>query len=79
MCPECNGLGTRLEVDPELFYDPDKTINEGAVAHGGDCKKGHGGRYRIAKQIVEQFGHNLDTKWKDSQRNARMQSSTRCK
>jgi excinuclease ABC subunit A len=66
MCPECNGLGTRLEVDPELFYDPDKTINNGAVRTWGEIvKKGHGGRYKIAKQIVEQFGFNLDTKWKE--------------
>ncbi len=66
MCPECNGLGTRLEVDPELFYDPDKTINQGAVRTWGEiAKKTGGGRYKIAKQIVEQYGHNLDTKWKD--------------
>jgi excinuclease ABC subunit A len=35
MCPECNGLGTRLEVDPDLFYDPDKTIIQGAVRTWG--------------------------------------------
>lgn len=65
MCPECNGLGTRLEVDPELFYDPDKTINQGAVRTWGEiAKKRNGGRHKIAKQIVEQYGHNLNTKWK---------------
>ena len=31
-CPECDGLGTKLELDPELIVpDPTKTISEGAV------------------------------------------------
>jgi len=64
MCPECNGLGTRLEVDPDLFYDPDKTINEGAVRTWGPLtKKKKSGRYKVAIQIVEQFSHDLNTPW----------------
>ena len=32
-CPTCDGLGTRLEVDPELVVpDPDLSIDEGAIA-----------------------------------------------
>lgn len=32
-CPECHGLGTRMEVDPELVVpDPAKSIDEGAIA-----------------------------------------------
>ena len=32
MCPECNGLGTRLEMDPDLIIpDRTKSIREGAV------------------------------------------------
>jgi excinuclease ABC subunit A len=32
MCPECNGLGTRLEMDPDLIVpDRTKSIREGAV------------------------------------------------
>ncbi|EFQ84121.1 excinuclease ABC, A subunit [Aeromicrobium marinum DSM 15272] len=31
-CPECHGLGTRMEVDPELVVpDPGKSIDEGAI------------------------------------------------
>jgi excinuclease ABC subunit A len=31
-CPTCHGLGTRMEVDPELIVpDPDKSIDEGAL------------------------------------------------
>ncbi|MDI6606117.1 MAG: excinuclease ABC subunit UvrA, partial [Candidatus Omnitrophota bacterium] len=32
-CPECNGLGTKLEFDPDLVIpDKNKSINEGAIA-----------------------------------------------
>lgn len=30
-CPVCTGLGTRLEVDPELVFNPSLTIAEGAI------------------------------------------------
>ncbi len=31
MCPECNGLGRKLQPIPEKFYDPSKSLNEGAL------------------------------------------------
>ncbi len=32
-CPVCQGLGTRLQVDPDLVIpDPDKTLADGAIA-----------------------------------------------
>jgi excinuclease ABC subunit A len=30
-CPVCTGLGNRLEVDPELVFNPNLTLAEGAV------------------------------------------------
>ena len=30
-CPVCTGLGTRMEVDPELVFNPNLTIAEGAI------------------------------------------------
>jgi excinuclease ABC subunit A len=30
-CPVCTGLGSRLEVDPDLVFNPNLTINEGAI------------------------------------------------
>lgn len=30
-CPTCTGLGSRLEVDPELVFNPNLTIIEGAI------------------------------------------------
>ena len=32
-CPECSGIGTKMEVDPELVVpDPDKSLDDGAIA-----------------------------------------------
>ena len=30
-CPTCTGLGSRLEVDPDLVFNPNLTISEGAI------------------------------------------------
>ncbi|MBN2394791.1 MAG: excinuclease ABC subunit UvrA, partial [Anaerolineae bacterium] len=40
MCPECNGLGTKLEVDPSLIiHDPTLSILDGAVRWYGNVRK----------------------------------------
>jgi excinuclease ABC subunit A len=66
MCPDCNGLGTMVEFDPELFVDPDKTLHEGGVRSWGElAKKRDSGIYSAATQITRQFGHDLDTRWVD--------------
>jgi excinuclease UvrABC ATPase subunit len=31
MCPECNGLGQKLGFDGTKFYDPSKSLREGAI------------------------------------------------
>jgi excinuclease ABC subunit A len=72
MCPECNGLGTRVEFDPELFYDPERTLHEGGMRAWGElAKKKKSGTYQAAKQIVEQFGHDLDTPWRELSKECR--------
>jgi len=66
MCPECNGLGTKVEFDPALFIDPDKTVGEGAVRTWGEVyKKQKSGIYKVSQQILNQFGHDLDTPWRE--------------
>ncbi|MBU0494544.1 MAG: excinuclease ABC subunit UvrA [Chloroflexi bacterium] len=65
MCPECNGLGTQFEFTPERFVDPDKTLHEGGVRTWGELrKKTSSGTYKVAQQIVSQFGEDLDTPWR---------------
>ncbi len=66
MCPECNGLGTKIEFTPDLFIEPDKSLHEGGVRTWGELqKKKSSGTYQVVKQIVEHFGQDLDTPWRD--------------
>jgi len=66
MCPECNGLGTKVEFDPNRFVDPDKSLHEGGVRTWGELrKKQSSGMYHVAQSIVERFGHDLDTPWRE--------------
>jgi excinuclease ABC subunit A len=66
MCPECNGLGTKVEFDPDRFVDPDKSLHEGGVRTWGELgKKQSSGTYKIVKQIVDHFGQSMATPWRD--------------
>jgi excinuclease ABC subunit A len=66
MCPECNGLGTKFEFDPDRFVDPDRTLHEGAVRTWGElARKKDSWTYGAANQIMKHFGCDLDTRWRD--------------
>ena len=66
MCPECNGLGTKVEFDPERFVNPERSLHDGGVLTWGELsKKKRSGTYKAAKQIVEEHGYDLDTPWRD--------------
>lgn len=34
MCPDCNGIGRKIDVDLEKFLDRSKSLNEGAILFG---------------------------------------------
>jgi excinuclease ABC subunit A len=62
-CPDCTGLGTKLEVDPELVVsDPAKTLAEGAI---GPWSGGHFSDYfvRLIEALGDAIGFNIDTPW----------------
>ena len=67
MCPECNGLGFRNEMDPRLVVpDTTKTLHEGAlVPYQGPLTRRDGWNYQIVTQVAEACGFDLDTPWKD--------------
>jgi excinuclease ABC subunit A len=66
MCPDCNGLGTKIEFDPALFVHPERSVGEGAVRTWGEVnKKRNSGIFQAATQILEHFGHDMRTPWKD--------------
>jgi excinuclease ABC subunit A len=62
-CPDCTGLGTRMEVDPELIVpDPAKSLDEGAIA---PWSGGHVSDYfaRLVEALGDSLGFRLDTPW----------------
>ncbi len=63
-CPSCTGLGTRMEVDPELVVsDPDKTLADGAI---GPWSGGHVSDYfiRLIEALGDSVGFDIDTPWR---------------
>jgi excinuclease ABC subunit A len=65
MCAACNGIGTRLEVDPELIVpDPSLTIRGGAIAPwAASMARGEGWTFRIADAVAKACGVSLDVPW----------------
>jgi excinuclease ABC subunit A len=70
-CPDCTGLGTRLEVDPELIVpDESKSLADGALA---PWSSGHLSDYfvRLIEALGETIGFRMDTPWAKLPANAR--------
>ncbi|HYV68368.1 MAG TPA: excinuclease ABC subunit UvrA, partial [Myxococcales bacterium] len=67
MCQECNGLGARPEMDPDLVVpDPTRSIRQGAVepwAHA--LERGGGWTFRMIESLAQSFKVPLDKPWKD--------------
>ena len=62
-CPECTGIGTRLEVDPDLVVpDEDLTLAEGAIAPWGQGSADY--FLRLATALGEDLGFSVDTPWR---------------
>ncbi len=62
-CPDCTGLGTKLEVDPELIVpDESKSLADGAIA---PWSGGHVSDYfeRLIQALGETLGFRMDTPW----------------
>lgn len=63
-CPECTGLGTRKEVDPELVVpDDDKTLREGAI-HPWSLGQTQDYFVRLLGALGENLAFDLDTPWR---------------
>jgi excinuclease ABC subunit A len=63
-CPECTGIGTRLEVDEELIIPDDAiSINEGAIAPWAG---GQSSEYflRLLEALAKELKFSLDNPWK---------------
>jgi excinuclease ABC subunit A len=66
MCPKCNGLGTVLEIDPDLIVpDPSLSIRGGAIQPWAtSVERGEGWTFRIIEAMAKATGVDLDVPWK---------------
>ena len=63
-CPECHGLGTKREVDPELVItDEDASFEQGVIA---PWSSGHNIEYfgRLVQALGDALGFTTRTPWK---------------
>ena len=63
-CPQCDGLGTRFEVDPDLVVpDPSLSLAQGALA---PWASGHSQYYeRLLESTAEELGVDFDAPWEN--------------
>ncbi|MGQ0507722.1 MAG: excinuclease ABC subunit UvrA, partial [Myxococcaceae bacterium] len=63
MCTDCNGLGTKPEMDPDLIVpDPTRTIREGAIEPwASGMNRGEGWTADFVEQLSKAFKIDLDT------------------
>ncbi|RKY47991.1 MAG: excinuclease ABC subunit UvrA [Candidatus Neomarinimicrobiota bacterium] len=64
-CPDCDGLGTKMEIDPNLVV-PDKTksLSEGAIVPLGEQPRG-GWFSSVLKALAKMYGFDFVTPFKD--------------
>jgi excinuclease ABC subunit A len=64
-CPKCTGLGTELEVDPELLVpDEDLTLGEGAIAPWASTSGSAEYFQRVMTALGEDLKFGMDTPWR---------------
>ncbi len=63
-CPTCTGLGTQLEIDPELIVThPALSLNQGAIAPWSKVVNGSQWHASILKALADTYRFSLDTPW----------------
>jgi len=64
-CPECTGLGIRMEVDEELIIpDPEMTLNEGAIAPWSGSGQANDYFGHLLEGLAGELGFDMDTPFK---------------
>ncbi|NPV91644.1 MAG: excinuclease ABC subunit UvrA [Firmicutes bacterium] len=63
-CPECTGLGVKMEIDPAMVVpDPSKSINDNALAPWSNNYSGY--YYQLLSSVAKHFGFQLDVPFRD--------------
>ena len=65
-CPECNGIGSKMEIDPDLIV-PDKTLtlNEGAIAPWSKSSKRENYYYQMLEAVSKHFNFSMDVPFEE--------------
>lgn len=65
-CPECNGIGSKMEIDPDLVV-PDKslTLNEGAIVPWASSAKKENYYFQMLDAVSKHFGFSMDTPFEE--------------
>jgi excinuclease ABC subunit A len=59
-CPTCTGLGSILEVEPELVLNPNLTINEGGILPWSRMSQTDTWHHRMLDSLAAEHGFSLD-------------------
>ncbi len=64
-CPTCTGIGTELEVDPELIVpDEDLSLAQGAIAPWGQGWGSAEYFQRVLTALADDLGFSMDSPWR---------------
>ena len=62
-CPECTGIGSRLEVDPDLVVPDDElSLADGAIAPWAQTSSEY--FQRVLSALADDLGFSMDTPWR---------------
>jgi excinuclease ABC subunit A len=77
MCPTCHGLGTQVDIDPDLLVgDRSKSLDDGAIPTLGSLQNQW--RRHYYEGVARRYGFTLQTPWReltDEQRHALLYGS----
>ncbi|MFL5868212.1 MAG: excinuclease ABC subunit UvrA, partial [Thermoleophilaceae bacterium] len=63
-CPRCTGLGSQMEIDPELIVpDPSLSLNEGALVPWSTSASNY--YEQMTQAIADKWEVDMDTSWED--------------
>jgi excinuclease ABC subunit A len=65
-CPECNGIGSKMEMDPELVVpNKDLSLSEGAILPWNRSQGKENYYTTMLEAVAKHFGFSMDTPFKD--------------
>ncbi len=66
-CPDCQGLGSRLEIDPDRVVDPDKSLAEGALIamEWNNLREDSGYYWQLLEAVAQHFRIDMDKPFRE--------------